>query len=222
MLRHTTLCAFVVVIVGMGAAYAQGRNGVCGGLSGNAFGLCNAYCEAKSCYSSENYGSPSCTQLRSNLERLPGSPEMPCGDDSTQAALPSTASCPCNFDGESWTNNETQILKRSDLSLCTGDFNNCITCDIKNGLFGSFTSLSVLVNLFDGSFPEPEDSLFFFITEPSDLAGGTCGVDVSFAASGTPITTEDPVSIEQFPACISDIGALQSAYVALCSQSPPR
>jgi hypothetical protein len=30
------------------------------------------------------------------------------------------------------------------------------------------------------------------------------------------------VSIAQFPACISDLGALQSAYLALCNQSPPR
>ncbi len=207
----------------MGAAYGRTPDGACDGLKDNAWGLCNAYCEAKSCYSLENYGSPSCTQLRSNFERLPGSPEMPCGDHSASVAPPSTASCPCNFDVASWVPNQTQILKTSDLPLCTGAFTNCITCDINKSVFGSFTSLSVLVNLFDGSFPEPKDSLLFFITEPFDPpAGETCVVDVSFASSGTPITTEDPVRIEQFPACISDIGALQSAYIDLCSQSPPR
>ena len=120
--------------------------------------------------------------------------------------------------------NQNQILKTSNLPLCTGSLTNCITCDIKKSVFVSFTSLSVLVNLFNGTVPEPKDSLHFYITEPFDPpAGEACGVDVSFnSPKETPIETEDPVSIEQFPACISDIGALQSAYIDLCSQSPPR
>ncbi len=226
MLRHTTLCAFVVVMVAMGAAYAQGRNGVCSGLSGNAFGLCNAYCEAKNCDDSANRNGSenSCTQIYDNFMKVAGEGvKMPCEGDSAQAAPPSTASCPCEFDVESWVPNQNQILKTSNMPLCTGSLTNCITCDIKKSVFGTFTSLSVLVTLFDGRFPEPKDSLHFYITEPFEPpAGETWGVDVSFASSGTPIETEDPVSIEQFPACISDLGSLQSAYLALCNQSPPR
>ncbi len=226
MLRHTTLCAFVVFIMVMGAAYAQGRrSGICDVHWGtNAWGLCNAYCEAKDCDSPENYGSPSCTQIYENFMEVADEGEkMPCEGDSAQIAPPSTVSCPCNFNVESWVPNENQILKTFDLPLCTGPLTNCITCDINKSVFGSFTSLSVLVTLFDGSFPEPKDSLFFYITEPFDSAGETCGVDVSFNYSEeTPITTVDPVSIAQFPACISDRGALQSAYLALCNQSPPR
>ena len=227
MLRHTTLCAFVGVMLAMGSTYAQGRGGggACDKWTGNAWGLCNAYCEAKACGNPNQNGSDnSCIQIYKNFINVAGEDaKMPC-KNTAPAAPQSTGNCPCNFDVESWTNNQTQILKRSNLSLCTGELNNCITCDIKNGSFGSFTSLSVLVNLFDGSVPEPEDSLFFFTTKPSDLAGGTCGVDVSLS-SGFMFTTPGnqlPLSSDQFPACISDMGALQNAYVALCSQSPPR
>ncbi len=232
MLRHTTLCAFVVFIMVMGAAYAQGRrSGDCTNLWGSpAWGLCNAYCEAKNCDDSANRNGSenSCTQIYENFMAVAGEDaKMPCGDDSAQVAPPSTASCPCDFDVESWVPNKNQILKTSNLPLCTGSLTNCITCDIKKSVFRSFTSLSVLVTLFDGSFPEPpepKDSLLFFITEPFDPpAGEACGVDVSFnSPKETPIETKDPVSIAQFPACISDLGALQSAYLALCSQSPPR
>jgi len=228
MLRHTTLCAFVVVMVLMGAAYAQGRRGgACEGHWGsNAWGLCNAYCDAKDCDSnSPKASATSCTQIYENFMEVAGEgAKMTCEGDSAQVAPPSTASCPCNFDVESWVPNKNQILKLFNLPLCTGALTNCITCDINKSVFWPFTSLSVLVTLFDGRFPEPKDSLLFYITEPFEPpAGETCGVDVSFnSPEETPIETEDPVSIAQFPACISDIGALQSAYIDLCSQSPPR
>ncbi len=213
MLRHTTLCAFVVVMVAMGAAYAQGRNGVCSGLSGNAFGLCNAYCEAKSCYSSENYGSPSCTQLRSNFERLPGSPEMPCGDDSAQVALPSTASCPCNFNVQSWTT-LSQILP-TNLPMCGKA--PCFMCQVSL-IDGPTTFLSVLVNLLDGDSGQ-EEKLLFFTTAPSS-GEGTCFSDSSFT-SGVPIPIEGgQLTIDQFSACVSDLGDLKDAYASMCNQSP--
>ena len=224
MLRHTTLCAVVGIMLAMGSTYAQGRGGggACDEWTGNAWGLCNAYCEAMNCdVSPHNASDQACTQVARNFYRATDK-RIFCGEPISSRSQ--FGNCPCNFDVESWTNNQTQILKRSNLSLCTGELNNCITCDIKNGSFGSFTSLSVLVNLFDGSVPEPEDSLFFFTTKPSDLAGGTCGVDVSLS-SGFMFTTPGnqlPLSSDQFPACISDMGALQNAYVALCSQSPPR
>ncbi len=50
---------------------------VCDGLSGAAFGLCNAYCEAEDC----DVLAPernSCERLRRNFERVMGTPIFPC------------------------------------------------------------------------------------------------------------------------------------------------
>ena len=212
MLRDTTLCAVVVAMLAMGATYAQGRGGggACGDWTGKAWGLCNAYCEAKSCYLEENKYSRSCTQIYSNFSRITGSSEMPCGN-TAQAAPPVTAGCPCDFDIESWTS-QPQILDRSD-PLCTADFNNCITCNI-NLFSASTTFLSIVVNLW-GSSPQ-EDKLLFF----ADPQEGTCVSDGSFN-SGTPITTEGgQLTLEQFSACVSDIGALKRAYedVNMCGR----
>src|SRR5262245_24459765 len=53
------------------------NRGACSGLSGAAFGLCNAFCEAKDC---ENAGSDSrsCAVLRRNFERATGRSVFPC------------------------------------------------------------------------------------------------------------------------------------------------
>ncbi len=48
----------------------------CGGLSGAAFGLCNAYCERLSCPIDHN--GQACDSLRNNWERLTGSRLFPC------------------------------------------------------------------------------------------------------------------------------------------------
>jgi hypothetical protein len=48
---------------------------VCSGLSGAAFGLCNAYCEAQDC---DVHPRPSCDQLRKNFLKITGSPIFPC------------------------------------------------------------------------------------------------------------------------------------------------
>ena len=48
---------------------------VCSGLTGAAFGLCNAYCEAQDC---DVHPRPSCAQLRRNFARVTGSPVFPC------------------------------------------------------------------------------------------------------------------------------------------------
>ncbi len=215
MLRHTTLCAVVVAMLAMGATYAQGRGGggACGDWTGNAWGLCNAYCEAKDCDSPNYNGSDnSCTQIYANFKKVAGEDaEMPCEKNKAQVAPPVTAGCPCDFDVESWTS-QTQILDRSD-PLCTADFNNCITCNI-NLFSASTTFLSIVVNLW-GSSPQ-EDKLLFF----ADPQEGTCVSDGSFN-SGTPITTEGgQLTIEEFSACVSDIGALKRAYedVNMCGR----
>ncbi len=228
MLRHTTLCAAVLVLMVMGTTCAETPEDACGGLEDNAWGLCNAYCNAMDCDTNPKASQGACYQVAANFynatgEKISCDPSSP-PDTSSPPTESQPGSCPCDFDVESWVPNQNQILKTSNLPLCTGSLTNCITCDIKKSVFGSFTSLSVLVNLFNGTVPEPTDSLLFFITEPFDPpAGEACGVDVSFnSPKETPITTEDPVSIAQFPACISDREALQSAYLALCNQSPPR
>jgi hypothetical protein len=48
---------------------------VCNGLTGAAFGLCNAYCEAQDC---DVHPRPSCAQLRRNFARVTGSDVFPC------------------------------------------------------------------------------------------------------------------------------------------------
>jgi hypothetical protein len=62
------------------------------------------------------------------------------------------------------------------------------------------------------------DSLFFITTDPASINGGACAADALFS-TGDAITTpggEMPVTSEEFPACVSDIAALKSAYLALC------
>ncbi len=104
--------------------------------------------------------------------------------------------------------------------MCNGTFDACMTCDI-NTLSGPTTFLGVTVNRWDNGFSSQEDTLFFLTTDPFSLAGGACGADASFA-SGYTFTTEggqlDVTNEQQFSACVSDIGALQSAYVAMCSR----
>jgi len=48
---------------------------VCSGLTGAAFGLCNAYCEAQDC---DVHPRPSCDNLRRNFARVTGSEVFPC------------------------------------------------------------------------------------------------------------------------------------------------
>ncbi len=217
MLRHTTFCAVVVVIALMGT-YAQA--GDCDSLRGNAWGLCNAYCEAMNCDDLENHNASdqACTQVATNFYRATGLDKMPCYTAPSPAGS-QLGSCPCNFDVQLWTA-QTQILDSTGLPMCNGTFDACMTCDI-NTLSGPTTFLGVTVNRWDNGFSSQEDTLFFFTTDPSSLAGGACGADISFA-SGYTFTTEggqlDVTSEQQFSACVSDIGALQSAYVAMCSR----
>lgn len=72
----------------------------CNGLSGAAFGLCNAYCEAQDC---DVYPQPSCTRLRENFQKVTGNPIFPCdafcGDGVLNQAAeecdpPGSPSCP--------------------------------------------------------------------------------------------------------------------------------
>ncbi len=78
-----TLLAVAGVALALAQARAKTPDGsppsvetVCSGLSGAAFGLCNAYCEAQDC--DTNPGRPSCEVLRSNFEQITGSSVFPC------------------------------------------------------------------------------------------------------------------------------------------------
>ena len=217
MLRHTTLCAFVVVMMVMGAAYAETPKDLCGDYTDNAWGLCNAYCYAMDCGNVDrNASGRACSQVAWNFSLATGEHTMPCA---TQPAAPTGSplgSCPCNFDVEFWTE-QPQILDRPDPPLCTGDFSNCITCGINN-MSSSTTFLSILVNLWADGFSSQEDKLFFFTAAPSSLLGGSCGADASFA-SGDYFTTPDgelSVTSEEFSACVSDIEILKEEYLRLC------
>ena len=220
MLRHTTLCAVFVVMMVVGT-YAQTFDGACDGLEDNAWGLCNAYCEAMDCDGTPNASARACSQVALNFTRATGGDPMPCGTSEPALSTGSQlGSCPCNFDQQSWTD-QPQILPSLHIPICTGvaDSSTCITCGISD-LSGSMTLLGVLVNLWTDGFSAQEDRLFFFTTDPSTPVGGACGVDASFS-SGDSFTTPDgelPVTSEEFSACVSDIGALQSAYLAMCSR----
>lgn len=221
MLRHTTLCAVVVVMMAMGGTYAQSTDGACDGLGleDNAWGLCNAYCYAMDCDGDRNAPGRECAQVAWNFSEATGGDPMPCETPANPSGS-QTGSCPCNFDQQFWTE-QPQILPSPHLPSCTGtaDPSTCITCGI-NTMSASTTFLSILVNLWTDGFSSQEDKLFFFTTEPSSLLGGACGADASFA-SGDSFTTpggELPVTSEEFSGCAADIGVLKDAYLGLCSR----
>jgi hypothetical protein len=103
----------VCMVFAAGGVFAKTPDGmppseetVCSGLSGAAFGLCNAYCEAQDC---DVHPRPSCPVLKRNFEKITGSPIFPCdracGDGTVQrgeACDPPGSDCPdgrvCNAD----------------------------------------------------------------------------------------------------------------------------
>ena len=206
MLRHTTLCAFFVVIMAMGSIYAQGRNGVCGGLSGNEFGLCNAYCEAMDCDGDPKVSEQTCTQVALNFSRATGGGEPNCGPSSAPTGS-QLGSCPCNFDVQYWTSFKAQIVKTENATA--------FTCTWVNSS-GPLTLMNLTV---DSS--STQDTLTFVATDPVSISGGTCAYDVDFDSEPTSLTTpggERLVNSEEFPACVSDIAALRDEYLILCGQ----
>jgi len=81
-LRALAALAAVCLVSAAGNAWAKTPDGmppsqetVCSGLSGAAFGLCNAYCEAQDC---DVHPRPSCPVLRRNFAKITGSAIFPC------------------------------------------------------------------------------------------------------------------------------------------------
>src|SRR5215470_20414343 len=68
------------------------RETVCNGLSGAAFGLCNAFCEAQDC---DVHPRPSCDHLRENFLKQTGSAVFPCELTPTPTAAPTLTPLAC-------------------------------------------------------------------------------------------------------------------------------
>ena len=223
MLRHTTLCTFVVFIMVMGAAYALTPEDVCGDYTDNAWGLCNAFCTAMDCDGDPNASVQACWRVADNFMRATGGDPMPCIDTAAPIAT-QAGSCPCNFSLPFWTDPDRvdaieQILPSDHLDLCVGeDPGTCLTCSV-NHMPGSFTLLSVIANRFvPGQDPE-EDKLLFFARQPFLEVAGACGVDTTFAAGFSYLTEGFELEVwtsEDFTACALEIGALASAFDNMC------
>lgn len=81
-LRVSMALAALAIVFAAGSVSAKTPDGkppseetVCSGLSGAAFGLCNAYCEAHDC---DVHPRPSCAVLRRLFEKVTGNPVLPC------------------------------------------------------------------------------------------------------------------------------------------------
>ena len=124
MLRHTTLCAFVVFIMVMGAASAlTPEEDVCGDYTDDAWGLCNAFCTAMDCEGdARNASLQACGRVADNFIRATEGKSLPC----IKSAAPTdtqAGSCPCNFSLPFWTDPDredaiVQILPSRSLNFC--------------------------------------------------------------------------------------------------------
>jgi len=79
--NRSGICAAVccmVLLLGPALAVAKKTPTVCDDLSGKAYGLCNAYCEALDCDWDPNASERACRSLRSNYTSLTGQSEFPC------------------------------------------------------------------------------------------------------------------------------------------------
>jgi hypothetical protein len=89
--RKASFFLLLGLLVTWSAALAKTPDGqppsvetVCDGLSGAAFGLCNAYCEAMDCDSPNHHASDeACARVKENYEKHTGEP------------LPCEVACPC-------------------------------------------------------------------------------------------------------------------------------
>ena len=73
------ICSMVLVLLfAPTSAVAKKTPTVCDDLSGKAYGLCNAYCEALDCDWNPNASERACEALRSNYSALTGESEFPC------------------------------------------------------------------------------------------------------------------------------------------------
>lgn len=105
--RGLLIAAVTAVVFGLlpATAWSKGPDGqtpseesVCDALTGAAFGLCNAYCEATDCGDGVNYASfQACASLQRNWRKKTGLDEFPCDCAEGEVFDPETG-CACGHD----------------------------------------------------------------------------------------------------------------------------
>jgi hypothetical protein len=136
-----TMAMCVMVIMAWSTiAVAKGRGAnpsVCGGESGRAFGLCNAYCEAMDCDWDLDAPEDDCADVKSNYQRLTGEEELPCEKMSLACVTGDTdATPPFPFDVGDGNDYglRTHGLTVPEQCKCDGD--DCTPCAIVVGYHG--------------------------------------------------------------------------------------
>jgi len=66
------------VLGAVGDEQTPAGESICDSVSGNLFGLCNAYCEAKDCDSDDPKGAKACDKILSNYKKASGGALPPC------------------------------------------------------------------------------------------------------------------------------------------------
>src|SRR6185436_12065644 len=135
---------FVTETIGKGTPDGQppSRETVCSSLKGAAKGLCTAYCEAQDC---DVHARPSCDELRTQFQRVTGSPLFPCdprcgdgkinqpgeecdGTDAGACSGPCLDDCTCPTCGDGSVNEPGEICDGSDAAACPGLCRSDCTC----------------------------------------------------------------------------------------------
>lgn len=132
MMKKTLLLTLSLLTLGTGAALASTPDGVtpsretvCDSLSGAAFGLCNAYCEAMDCDSPAPHASPTgCSRVKANFTRITG-----------QAMFPCDITCPCSTGQNSLALFASILNGTTPVQQCVSDFSNITSVQTAEGSF---------------------------------------------------------------------------------------
>ncbi len=147
---------------------------VCDDLSGRAFGLCTAFCEAQDCDAPGKKNNTSCDQLRENYGRLTGDPRFPCERtgsciESITLGLIDDPTRFGTFDPEDFTGDITTFelpfavpLGFDTTSLADGEHTLTITATDNQGLTGTMT-----ITFFVQNGALPPDALKVRIGDPA-------------------------------------------------------
>lgn len=146
---------------------------VCDDLSGRAFGLCTAFCEAQDCDAPGKKNNTSCDQLRENFGRLTGIPRFPCEQtgeciESLVLGLVTDPTKIGSFDHDDFTGDITTFelpfqvpLGFDTTSLADGEHELIVTATDNQGLTGTMT-----VTFFVQNGALPPDALRVEISAP--------------------------------------------------------
>jgi len=126
---YLLIAIFLISVVNVNHAYSKQAN-VCDGLTGAAYGLCNAYCNAMKCGTDQqNASDNACGKVRNDFFKHSDLLYIPC-DDPCQEDVSNNPEneCPCDFSASNptrdcWSDDEL------DFSTCPmaplGTKNNC-------------------------------------------------------------------------------------------------